>query len=150
MISTPKGDDHLLTFGTPEPGIVYTDRPGAYAVVLHGKRIAVLQTPIGLFLPGGGVESGETPEQAVLRESIEETGRSLLLDERLGETVDYFKAVPSGRYYRIHSVFFLARFAKGNAIPTTTNHALRWMSPEQGAEQLFRPSQAWAAGALKR
>lgn len=36
-------------------------------------------------LPGGGIESGETPEQAVIREVWEETGLRVHLSHKLGE-----------------------------------------------------------------
>ena len=53
-------------------------RRGAYAVTLDPEgRIAVNRNPRGLFLPGGGIEAGETPEDALARELREECGRAL-------------------------------------------------------------------------
>jgi 8-oxo-dGTP pyrophosphatase MutT (NUDIX family) len=37
-------------------------------------------------VPGGGVEPGETPEQAAVRELKEETGLAVTLGEKIGET----------------------------------------------------------------
>lgn len=42
-----------------------------------GKFIAILQ-PRGLCIPGGHIESEETPEQAVYREALEEAAISQL------------------------------------------------------------------------
>jgi 8-oxo-dGTP diphosphatase len=61
-----------------------TQRLGAYAVVVHDGRILLTRiSPIGYpagawTLPGGGVDHGESPNDAVVRELYEETGMSAL------------------------------------------------------------------------
>ncbi|MET0929285.1 MAG: NUDIX domain-containing protein [Aeromicrobium sp.] len=57
-----------------------TQRLGAYAVVVDDGRILLTRiSPVGYppgawTLPGGGVDHGESPHDAVLRELHEETG----------------------------------------------------------------------------
>ena len=53
--------DAIRTFGTPIEGVEYTLRPGGYLVardrtggLAARDLIAVVETPAGLFLPGGG------------------------------------------------------------------------------------------------
>ena len=56
-------------------------RPSAYGLVTDSEgRVAVVRTAHGLFLPGGGIEAGETAREAVTREVREECG----LDVQLG------------------------------------------------------------------
>jgi ADP-ribose pyrophosphatase YjhB (NUDIX family) len=61
-----------------------TQRLGAYAVVLHDgnmllTRISSAGFPVGMWtLPGGGVDHGEHPDAAVVRELYEETGLEAL------------------------------------------------------------------------
>jgi 8-oxo-dGTP diphosphatase len=57
------------------------DRPstrdrGAAVVIQDGRMLAIACAPQkgGHFIPGGGVEPGETPEEAAIRELHEETG----------------------------------------------------------------------------
>lgn len=49
-------------------------RPSAYGIVIHEGKILLTNEFGGYTLPGGGVDLGEKPEAAVLREIKEETG----------------------------------------------------------------------------
>ena len=51
----------MKEFGTPLTGMTYVDRPGAYAFLRSPdrSRLAVIATPHGLFLPGGGLDPGD-------------------------------------------------------------------------------------------
>jgi 8-oxo-dGTP diphosphatase len=40
--------------------------------------------------PGGGIDNGETPEMACIRECLEETGYRVKIVGELGEVVDYY------------------------------------------------------------
>ena len=86
-------------------------RLGAYAVVVRGDRILLTRlaervTKHELWtLPGGGVDHGEDPRAAVVREIYEETG----LDAVVGETAHVFSMHLSdtwrrGRRVDAHSV----------------------------------------------
>jgi 8-oxo-dGTP pyrophosphatase MutT (NUDIX family) len=62
-------------FGVRLPDVVYQERPGAYAIIRRadGRLALVCGEARRFFLPGGGVRPGERPEDALLREIIEET-----------------------------------------------------------------------------
>jgi len=65
-------------------------RVGAYAVLVDDRQRILLAlwnegpTP-AWTVPGGGVEEGETPEEAAVREVREETGYDVELVRLLGE-----------------------------------------------------------------
>ena len=61
-------------FGVREPDKTYVDRPGAYAVAQdHEGRFAAVAAYATYFLLGGGIDPGEEPEAALLREVLEES-----------------------------------------------------------------------------
>ena len=65
------------TFGESSRGTTTVPRPSAYALLCAPDgRIAVVRTPVGLYLPGGGVRDGESAEAAIHREIAEECGRA--------------------------------------------------------------------------
>ncbi len=65
----------------------YTARPGAYGVILSGSKLLLTfedATEPEIQLPGGGIDPGEGPVQALHREVFEETGWSIRVLHRLG------------------------------------------------------------------
>ena len=78
----------MRRFGEPPlRGKTYTRRPGAYAILPMGKRLLLTHqsAPEPEFqLPGGGIDPGESPVQALHREVLEETGWCITGARRLG------------------------------------------------------------------
>jgi len=86
----------------------------AQAVLLNGNRVLLARhrKPGGQYwvLPGGAVESRETPEEAVVREVREETGLDIRVDRLLfvdGPRADGPVVIKSPRYT------FLGRIVSG-------------------------------------
>ena len=78
----------IRRFGQPPlPNQRYTLRAGAYAILPLQTRI-LLTAQIGevldIQLPGGGIDLGESPTQALYREVMEETGWRISKPKRLG------------------------------------------------------------------
>ena len=78
----------IRRFGQPPlPNQRYTLRAGAYAILPLKTRI-LLTAQIGevldIQLPGGGIDPGESPTQALYREVMEETGWRISKPKRLG------------------------------------------------------------------
>ena len=76
-------------FGRKDPKLDYHTRIGAYGVIPDhsGARLLILQAPNhALFLPGGGVEKGETPEETLARELLEEFGATVHVTKKLGKS----------------------------------------------------------------
>jgi len=131
-------------------GARYRVRPSAYAVILDGAgAVAVVFTPEGVFLPGGGVEAGETPAQAVARETLEECGLVVRPEGELGRAVQLAYSVKERRYYEKRSVFFRA-VVEGQGVAVEVDHRLVWLEPSAAAAQMSHESHAWVLRELLR
>lgn len=102
------------------------------AAILDGDRCLVAQrgptmsSPSAWEFPGGKVEPGESPRQALRRELREELGVEAEILDRLGTA-----SAPAGRRTIVLEVFF-ARLVSGNPEPRE-HQALRWIgAPEVG------------------
>jgi len=93
-------------------------------------------------LPKGGIEEGETPAQAAVREVAEETGITAIVDQELG-SIDYaFYSRESGG--RIHKTvhYFLMRAVGGD----TSQHddevrEARWMRLRDALQMMTYPNE---------
>jgi 8-oxo-dGTP diphosphatase len=89
-------------------------RVAAYAVIRRGEEVLLTRvSPRGYHsglwsLPGGGVEHGERPADALVREVREECGVTCEVGSLLDAVDDHFSGVaPSGRFEDFHSVMLL-------------------------------------------
>lgn len=131
-------------FGIAASGAEYVLRPGGYAVIFNGAgAVAVVSTSRGLFLPGGGQEISESPEEAAIREAREECGARISLGGRIGVADELVFAAGEGAHYRKRCVFFFAEIveALGAGEP---DHELVWLVPDAATRELRHESQRWA------
>ena len=131
-------------FGESVAGATYVLRPGGYAVIFNAvSEVAVISTPQGHFLPGGGQEGAETPGQAAVREAYEECGLSIRLGPRLGAADELVFAADESVYYRKRCAFFLGEVVRREE-RSEPDHDLIWMAPENAVANLRHESRRWA------
>lgn len=132
-------------FGAREPGIAYLVRPSAYAVIEDATGwIALVRTPEGVYLPGGGIEAGETATRAIVREAIEECGLAVRVGSWSVAAVQFCYAIPEQKYFEKHSAFFEAAIERIAGGATEADHELFWTAAGEAAATLSHESQAWA------
>ena len=88
-------------------------RPAAYAIVIKDGKLLVSPRRKGYDLPGGGVEFGETPEAAVIRETKEETGIVVANPRLVAADTVFFTFDASEEKYQCLMLYYLCDFADG-------------------------------------
>jgi 8-oxo-dGTP diphosphatase len=127
----------IRRYGRPVVGRSYRLRPGAYAILLRGREVLLThqQEPRSEFqLPGGGIDAGESPLQALHREVFEETGWNIAAPRRLGA----FRSFTFMPEYDIWAEklchIYLARPVRRHGPPQEAGHTAVWVSPEVAIE----------------
>ncbi len=126
-------DRHAAAVGT-------NVQSGAYAVVADADdRVLILRAGNGRFyLPGGRVEPGETPQQALAREILEECGCEAQIGARLGGAVQPILAgsvLLRASYWRVEI---------GADVSNDGEYLMLWTPRAEAAARLHRPGDAQA------
>ena len=139
--------DASLEFGVRDPSIEYRERIGAYGVAHRNGAILIERTPLGLFLPGGGIEVGETPEEALRREFMEETGFEIADPSKIGVATEY---VPHqgdlGYFLKKVGHFYVVELGQAGE-PTHSdgdNHRIEWIEVSILRDRMFHKFYWWA------
>ncbi len=92
-------------------------------------------------LPGGGIDPGESPEQAAIREAKEETGLQVKTTRKVAEYL------PWGRFARL-THFFEAEVEGGEISCSEESSAVEWHSIETLPKELLSIHRIWIEESL--
>ncbi len=136
----------LREFGERDPGAQYVLRPGGYVVLLRDeptREVGVVVTPLGVWLAGGGLDPGESPEDAAIRECLEEIGVEVRLLRRIGMADQLTYAAAESTHFRKRSTYFVGEIVTTQG-DGETDHELDWMTVDEAAARLKDAAQRWA------
>lgn len=136
-------------FGAPAPGRPYPDRPVTFGVGVRDGQVALVRVqpadgPVRIDLPGGGIDPGESPEVAMVREFVEETGLEVRPLGLLTRADHYFVNGAAERFNTRGTFFAVEVLAEHPERKIEADHTLFWRTPDEALRVLSRDSHAWA------
>ena len=117
----------------------YTPRPGAYAILpLKGRFLMTAQMSpvVDVQLPGGGIDPGESPLQALHREVMEEIGWTIAYPRRLGAFRRFVYMPEYALWAAKLCDIYVAHPARQIAEPTEPDHATIVLSANEALSAL--------------
>ena len=146
----------IRRFGEPlVRGQRYGIRHGVYAILLAGRDVLLTHqaAPEPEFqLPGGGIDSGESPIRALHREVREETGWSIADPVRLGAFRRFVYMPEYDKWAEKLCTIYVARPVRPHGPPQEPGHTAVWSDAVEAAQILGnagdRHFMRWAARRL--
>ena len=129
----------------PVSGQRYKNRPGVYAILpLAGKLLLTYQGDphFEIQLPGGGIDPGEHPLNALHREVFEETGWRIAAPRKLGAFRRFTFMPEYDLWAEKLCHIYLARPVRPHGAPTEAGHMAIWLDPEDAVRELYNDGDA--------
>ena len=123
--------------------VQYLDREGAYLIPYQDGKVAVVQTPKGYFLLGGGLQQDESHVDCICRECLEEIGYTVCVHDTLCSAETYTKH-PTLGYFHPTQTYYFGQLIEKVSTPTEKDHLLRWFEYHELKGKLFVEMQNWA------
>ena len=135
----------IPVFGVQEPGRSYVERLGAYGFLRDSKgMLALVRTPMGVFLPGGGLDPGETLEEGLRREIFEEIGLHVSRSQFVAEAIQFHWSEYYQQYFKKVGSFFFVEVKAYVPVVLQAEHELLWWPVPRAAAELSQEFQRWA------
>jgi len=133
----------IRRYGTPpHTQRSYVRRAGVYAILPRGGDLLLThqsEPEPEVQLPGGGIDPGESPLQALHREVFEETGWHIARPRRLGTFRRYTFMPEYDLWAEKLCTIYLAHPVRPHGPPTEAGHMALWMPARLAVEMLGNP-----------
>ena len=130
----------IRRFGdAPDAGRSYTLRTGAYAILPLGDELLLTHQDAPepeVQLPGGGVDPGESPVQALIREVYEETGWRIARTRRLGAYRRFTYMPEYDLWAEKLCLIYMASPVRRYGPPLEPGHTALWMGVDEALQFL--------------
>jgi len=132
-------------FGQPPSRTRVRIRPSAYAILRNDRgEFAVVRSREGIFLPGGGMDEGETPHETVLRETLEECGLAIRIGSWTTTAIQFAWSEAEQIHFEKRSTFVDATVVSPDTSRIEPDHEVLWVDADRACELLTHESHGWA------
>ena len=121
----------------------YMDRAGVYLVPAKDGKVGVVKTSKGYFLLGGGLDSGESHEECIKRECLEEIGYIVTVGKKVCAAEMYCKHPTIGYFHPIQT-YYVGELLDQVSVPVEDDHEFVWMDYNELVDNMYLEMQSWA------
>jgi 8-oxo-dGTP diphosphatase len=133
---------NVLQFGHPIDNCI--ERKSVYGVIENTSgQLLVIDVNGTLHLPGGGIDPGEDPEAALIRECVEEAGCTIQNLELIGSANQFYSRTNLGPMNKL-GIFFSGQTLGSVLNGSEHDHIPLWMSKEDMLKSNMADFQKWA------
>ncbi len=129
-------------FGKQIEGREPRERRGAYGIAISEGRLLVVEYKRRLYLPGGALTETETPEQALRREVLEETGYEVARAAPLAQAGQYVDSEEG--YFNKLCAFFAIETGERVRNYYSPGHSPEWVTIDDAVPGIAEDASAWA------
>lgn len=129
-------------FGIKE-NVNYIDRVGIYLVPMKEGKIGVVKTSKGYFLLGGGLDNGESHEECIKRECLEEVGYTVSVGNKVCSAEMYCEYSTIGYFHPIQT-YYVGELLEQICISVEDDHEFVWMGFNELVNNMYLEIQSWA------
>ncbi|BEP28598.1 NUDIX domain-containing protein [Helicovermis profundi] len=133
----------IRSFGIKENKYTYIERKGVYGLEYKDDKVFLVKSPLGYFALGGGIEPGESEEECLRREVIEEVGKFIEIGEFLEEVIEYVHVKGSEKSYKKIMKFYRIDLKENYDGKIEEDHELVELSVEDAINKMFLKGQAY-------
>ena len=121
----------------------YMDSEGAYLLPAKDGKVGVVKTSKGYFLLGGGLDRGESHEECIKRECLEETGYIVTVGKKVCAAEMYCEH-PSIGYFHPIQTYYVGELLDEVSVPVEDDHEFVWMDYNELVDNMYLEMQSWA------